>query len=734
MATRMQQRRGTATQWTTANPTLAPGEIGFETDTNQFKIGDGVNQWEDLSYFKNLEDLGGSLDDYVPLTTKGQANGVASLNAQGVIPSEQIPSLVGLDTEITTAVNNAVTALVDGAPLALNTLNELAAALGDDANYAQTILGQYDILAGSQQGHTDALNAHGTTSPVVGATDTQTLTNKTISGVNNTITNIPKSAVNALENDLSTITGDITAIEGDITTITGDITTIEGNVTTLQADVTAAEADITSLQDGLLLKAETASPTFTGTVGGITKSMVGLANVDNTSDAAKPVSDATVSALAAKAPLASPTFTGVVALPADTTIGTVSNIEIGYLDGVTSAIQTQLDSKLATANLEEAAQDAVNTALTAGTGITKTYDDVANTLTVAVDTTAIQARVTGVTDTEIGYLDGVSSAIQTQLDAKLSSSNAATTYAPIASPTFTGTVTGVTKAHVGLADVDNTADTAKPVSTAQQTALDLKAPIASPTFTGTVSGINATMVGLGNVNNTADADKPVSTAAQTALDSKLASATAATTYAPIASPTFTGTVAGITKGMVGLGLVDNTADASKPVSTAQASAIATAKSEAIADATSQVNALLTGAPAALNTLDELAAALGDDANFASTVTTSLAAKTPELYTFTPDATATRTLALGDKFASIKFTGATATTITVPTHASVAFPIGTYVEFYQFGAGQLTVAAATPGTTSIRSTDSQKKSRTQYSSMVLIKVDTDEWLLTGDLTA
>jgi len=56
-----------------------------------------------------------------------------------------------------------------------------------------------------------------------------------------------------------------------------------------------------------------------------------------------------------------------------------------------------------------------------------------------------------------------------------------------ASPTFTGTVSGITKAMVGLGSADNTADTAKPVSTAQQTALNLKANLASPTFTGTVT-------------------------------------------------------------------------------------------------------------------------------------------------------------------------------------------------------------------------------------------------------
>jgi len=100
------------------------------------------------------------------------------------------------------------------------------------------------------------------------------------------------------------------------------------------------------------------------------------------------------------------------------------------------------------------------------------------------------------------------------------------------SPTITGTVSGVTSTMVGLGAVDNTSDAGKPVSTAQQNALNLKAPLASPTFTGTVGGITATMVGLGNVTNTSDANKPVSTAQQTALDLK----------ANVASPTLTGTV------------------------------------------------------------------------------------------------------------------------------------------------------------------------------------------------
>lgn len=58
--------------------------------------------------------------------------------------------------------------------------------------------------------------------------------------------------------------------------------------------------------------------------------------------------DETDTTLATKAPLASPTFTGTVVLPSTTSIGTVSNTEIGYLDGVTSALQTQIDAKQAT--------------------------------------------------------------------------------------------------------------------------------------------------------------------------------------------------------------------------------------------------------------------------------------------------------------------------------------------------------------------------------------------------
>ena len=82
---------------------------------------------------------------------------------------------------------------------------------------------------------------------------------------------------------------------------------------------------------------------------------------------------------------------------------------------------------------------------------------------------------------------GTSSVLTTIAAEQLAQNSEIDLKAPLASPAFTGTVSGITKSMVGLANVDNTTDANKPVSTAMQTALDLKAPLDSPTFTGTIT-------------------------------------------------------------------------------------------------------------------------------------------------------------------------------------------------------------------------------------------------------
>ena len=81
----------------------------------------------------------------------------------------------------------------------------------------------------------------------------------------------------------------------------------------------------TELQNQLNLKAPLDNPAFTGTVTGITKSMVGLSDVDNTSDLLKPISSATQTALDLKSNLNNPTFTGTITAP---TINALSALQI----------------------------------------------------------------------------------------------------------------------------------------------------------------------------------------------------------------------------------------------------------------------------------------------------------------------------------------------------------------------------------------------------------------------
>jgi hypothetical protein len=75
------------------------------------------------------------------------------------------------------------------------------------------------------------------------------------------------------------------------------------------------------------------------------------------------------------------------------------------------------------------------------------------------------------------------------------------------------------------------------------------------------------------------------------------------------------------------------------------------------------------------------------------------------------------------------------TYSIPTNATTAFPVGTQINLIQIGAGQVTVSAATPGTTTVVSTGAtaaSPKCRAQYSAMTLVKRDTDSWYAIGDI--
>lgn len=170
------------------------------------------------------------------------------------------------------------------------------------------------------------------------------------------------------------------------------------------------------------------------------------------------------------------------------------------------------------------------------------------------------------------------------------------------------------------------------------------------------------------------------------------------------------------------------------------------KQESVTEAVqTSTQAIVNTAPEALDTIEELAAALGNDANFATTITNTLATKADAstvnaslntkankvqsfkeiTNSYTLDATA-------DASKILNCNSASAITITIPLNATDAFPVGTEIGFVRLGAGAVTIAG-TVGVT-LRSIDNKNKIKGQYSSAALLKVATDEWVLAGSLEA
>ena len=96
---------------------------------------------------------------------------------------------------------------------------------------------------------------------------------------------------------------------------------------------------------------------------------------------------------------------------------------------------------------------------------------------------------------------------------------------------------------------------------------------------------------------------------------------------------------------------------------------------------------------------------------------------------------TYTFVLTDNGKLVTASNAAAQTYSIPTNASVAYPIGTQINIIQIGAGQVTIDAVTSGTTTISSTGATAtapKLRAQYSSATCIKAATDLWYVVGDI--
>ena len=804
MSTRIRFRRDTAANWTSTNPILTTGELGYESDTGKFKIGNNSDAWTILPYSIRAELGEGNLNDLKDVTITSAANG-DFLRWNG---SAWINDAVNLGTDTTGSFVESLTAGT-GVTLTNNTgenatptisigqsvatsasptfANVTISSVPSSDNHAAT-KAYVDFLAAGIVWHDAAKFATAAVLPGtptysngtsgVGATLTATSNARLlIDGTNATVNDrvLVKDQADAKQNGVYKVTtqgsvsapyvltraidfdastsyekigasgdavyvtsGSYNANQGFITLSTGtgtdgtyvigtdDITfgqftgtatftagngvTITGNTINVEsansgrivvnADsidlasgiasigtyksvtvdtygrVTAGTNPTTLSGYGITDAAPIASPTFTGTVSGITKTMVGLGSVDNTADTAKPVSTAQQTALDLKANIASPTFTGTVTIPSGASISGFAPLASPTFTGTptlpTGTIATTQTAANSTTAVATTAFVTTADNLKANlAGPTFTGTPTAPTASAFTNTTQIAttAYVVGTLAQYSPVIDSLSDIGNTTIDLVPTNGDLlkwngtvwvnAAGYALLASPTFTGTPTLPTGT---IATTQTAANSTTAVATTAfvTTADALKANIASPTFTGTVSGVTATMVGLGSVDNTADTAKPVSTAQQTALDLK----------ANLASPTFTGTptlptgtiattqTASDSTTKVATTAFVTTADNLKaniasptftgvPAAPTAAQATNTTQVATTAFVRAEVAALVGSAGATLDTLGEIATALGNDANLSTTLTTSIGLKAP--------------------LASPTFTG----TVTIPSGASIS---------------------------------------------------------------
>jgi len=867
---RIQVRRGTSAEWASVNPILAAGEMGLESDTNFIKFGNGTNTWTALGYANEpLANLQNTLAEYIPVSDMGVANGVATLNSSGKVPASQLDitelsqdavaqaitagtgilknyddaantltisadtSVLATKAELVESAQDAMaSALSVGTNLTKNyddAANTLSITLANSPSFSGTLTAsEIDAVTANITGTLTAgtvnvsnLNVTGTTTtvnstnlsiadpliymgtsnsantndlgfvghfndgtyqhtglvrdhsdgtwklfsgvitePASGAIDLTThtkdnleigllsATSANIGSVTNSeiqqLHNVTRPIQTQLDEKLSTANAASTYAPISSPTFLGTVTLPGGTVTsTMIAPSTitnvnissSASIDPTKVAGTAVTQADTGSVTSTMIAdNSVTSSKIlngTILDVDISPSAAIAQSKISglTTALSAKATSADPQFTGTISFPSgsisgsfivDETItsakitnGTIATIDIA--DGAINSAKIA-DNSIVNGDISPAAAIAYSKLNLTGS---ITSSDIVNGTIINEDISASAAiaysklaLVNSIVSADIADSAITSAKIAdgTIIDADINASAAIAqskvsglvpalaALAPIASPTFTGTVSGITKSMVGLSNVDNTTDALKPISTATQAALDAKSPLASPTFTGTVilpsgtvtsgmildgtivnadintaaaiaatkvAGTAVTQADTGTISTAMIADSAITSAkiadgtivdvdinASAAIaQSKISGLSSSFALkADLASPTFTGT----------------------PVAPTAAAGTNTTQLATTAYVRGEVTALVNGASAALDTLGELAAALTADEATAATLSTLVGTKAPLA---SPTFTGTVTIPAGAnisgfaKIASPTFTG----TVTIPTGASITSP-------------------------------------------------------------
>jgi hypothetical protein len=769
----MQQRKGTAAQWTAANPILNAGEIGWESDTNKFKIGDGTNHWADLDYFADINSTvnpafgtsitfeGATADSYettLQVTDPTADRTITLPNVSGTVITTgnlsditDIGVFTGSITIEGTTADGFETTLAVTDPTADRTITfpdatgtvALAANVAalSGAAFTGAITGTSLSLSGdlTVQGTTTTIDSttiqlknslvfegatadsYETTVQITDPTQDNTITLQNASGViplrdtSDTFTN------KSISLTTNTITG--TKAEFNSAMSDADFATLAGTETLTNKTLTSPTVSGLTLSDGSFVMEGATADDFELTIS-----------------AGNPTADRTVTFQDVSGTVAlTADFTGYVT---ETGTQTLSNKSISLGSNTVTSTLAQLNTAISDADVasragtetltnktltspkinEDVVMSATATELNVLDGITSSTAEL-NILDGVTSSAAELNILDGATlsVTELNYVDGVTSAIQTQLDAKLA----------LAGGTMTGAIAMGTNKITGLGTPTADADAAtKAYVDAVQQGLHIHASVVAAT---TANITLATDVENGDVLDgvtLATGDrilvKNQSTASQNGIY-VVASSGAPSRATDFDSPIeidggdfvfVTGGTANDNKGFVQINTVGTVGtDAIEFSQFSGAGIFVAGNGLTLTDNSFSINTSIT---ADLST----AQTLTNKTLTSAKINLGINAQTGTTYTFV----------LADDGKFVTASNANPITVTIPPISSHAYPIGAQLNIVQKGAGQVTFAQGAGVT--IRSTGttaSAPKLRVQYSSATAVHEGSDIWYVVGDIS-
>jgi len=675
-------------------------------------------------------------------TSMSVVNGAAVMGGKTLTGTQTYTVVIDPDTALEEIVN--VTVYSSGNTLTIARGIDSSSPGTGSAHSAGAVVRHMAIGRDYQEAndHIEASAAvHGLAGSVVGTTDTQTLTNKTLTS----------PVVTSLTLNDSSIVFEGATADAFETTLTVVDPTADRTITLPNVTGTVITTGDTGTVTGTMIASDTIVNADVNSAAAIAYSKLALAGTITSADIANDtIVDADINTAAN------------IAWTKIAPSATVSATELGYVDGVTSSIQTQLDSKLATATASSTYAPLASPALT-GTPTAPTAT--AGTSTTQVATTAFVgtavSNLVASAPSTLDTLNELATALGNDAAFSTTVTNSIAAKLPLAGGTMTGAIAMGTNKVTGLGTPSASTDAATKgyVDTVTVAPSNLTGPItsvgsattvASQTGTGSTFVMNTSptlvtpVLGVATATSINGTSIPSTKTLVVTTDklSTLAATTSAELAGVISDETGSGALVFATSPTLVTPVLGTPTSATLtnatglPVSgiTASTTTALGVGSVELGHATDTTIARVSAGVASIEGVNIVTTSSTDTLTNKTLTTPTISS--PKISSTYTAKTAAYTFASGDEGNIFSMNNAATQQFNIPTDATFNFAVGTEINvFWITGAGQPTIGAVTPGTTTVISTGATSatpKLRVANSGATCKKLAANSWIVFGDL--